>query len=188
MKLIKLFSILSIFTLVLTSCSDDDTPTPVHEEEVITTMTVVLTETGTTNTVTLQSRDLDGDGPTPPDITGGTLKANTNYTAAITLLNETESPAGNITEEVEEEAEAHQFFYSKTGTLNSTFAYAGTNDSNGNPVGIEFTVATGDSGTGNFVITLRHEPNKTAAGVMDGDITNAGGATDFVGTFPITIQ
>ena len=187
MKLIKFLSIASIFALTFTSCSDEDTPTPVHEEEVITTMTVVLTETGTSNTVTLQSKDLDGDGPNAPTITGGTLKANTNYTAAITLLNETESPAGNITEEVEEEAEAHQFFYSAT-TVTSTFAYAGTNDANGNPVGIEFTVATGDAGTGNYVITLRHEPNKTAAGVMDGDITNAGGSTDFIGTFPITIQ
>ncbi|KAB1159280.1 type 1 periplasmic binding fold superfamily protein [Tenacibaculum aiptasiae] len=185
MKLIKLFSILTIFSLVFASCSDS-TPTVVNEEEVITTMKVVLTDSSN-NTVTLESKDLDGDGPNPPVITGGTLKASTTYNAVITLLNETENPAGNVTDEVAKEADEHQFFYSATGVA-GTFAYAGTNDSNGNPVGIQFTVTTGAAGTGTYTVTLRHEPNKSAAGVKDGDITNAGGSTDIEVSFPITVQ
>ncbi|WP_435262814.1 type 1 periplasmic binding fold superfamily protein [Tenacibaculum sp. nBUS_03] len=187
MKHIKLLAVLFISAFTITSCSDDEIK-PVNEEEVITTMTIVLTPSSGGNAVTIQSRDLDGDGPNAPEITGGTLAANTTYNADITLLNETESPAENITEEIEEEADEHQFFYSTTGGVNSTFTYAGTNDSSGNPVGLKFTVATGAAGTGNYTVILRHEPNKTAAGVKDGDITNAGGETDIEVVFPITVQ
>ncbi|SEE46158.1 type 1 periplasmic binding fold superfamily protein [Tenacibaculum sp. MAR_2010_89] len=188
MKHIKLLAVLFISAFTITSCSDDEVPTPVNEEEVITTMTIVLTPSAGGNAVTIQSKDLDGDGPNAPVITGGTLAANTTYNADITLLNETESPAEDITKEVAEEADEHQFFYSTSGGVNSTFTYAGTNDANGNPVGIKFTVATGAAGTGNYTVILRHEPNKTATGVKGGDITNAGGETDIEVVFPITIQ
>ena len=33
-------------------------------------------------------------------------------------------------------------------------------------------------GHGQFTVTLRHEPDKSAQGVSAGDITNAGGETD----------
>ena len=54
--------------------------------------------------VTLQTQDLDGDGPNAPDITvSGNLKSGVLYNGAIVLLNETESPAENVTMEIEEE-------------------------------------------------------------------------------------
>lgn len=186
MKHIKLLAVLFISSFAFTSCSDDDHPEHVHEEEVITTVTIELTPTAGGDTVTLKSQDLDGDGPNAPVITGGTLAAGTTYNAVIKLENETESPAENITDEVASEADEHQFFYSANG-ITSTFAYAGANDANGNPVGINFTVETGASGTGSYTVTLRHEPNKSAAGVKDGDITNAGGETDVEVVFPITL-
>ncbi|AZJ35993.1 type 1 periplasmic binding fold superfamily protein [Tenacibaculum singaporense] len=186
MKHIKLLAVLFISAITITSCSDDD-PVVINEDEVITTMTIELTPNGGGDKVTLQSKDADGDGPTAPVVTGGTLAANTTYNAVITLLNELESPAENITEEVAEEADEHQFFYSQTG-LTSTFTYAGANDSNGNPVGINFTIATGSAGTGTYIVTLRHEPNKGASGVKEGDITNAGGETDIQVSFPITVE
>ncbi|REH47394.1 hypothetical protein C7448_10615 [Tenacibaculum gallaicum] len=187
MKNIKLLAILFTSALAITSCSSDDDPVPVNEEEVITTVTIKLTPQEGGDTVTLQSRDLDGDGPNDPIVTGGTLSANTTYNGEITLLNELEDPAENITEEVAEEADEHQFFYSQTG-VTSTFSYAGDNDTNGNPVGINFTVATGEAGSGNYVFILRHEPNKSAANVKDGDITNAGGETDVQVSLPVEIQ
>ncbi len=186
MKHIKLLAVLFISAFTITSCSDDD-PEVINEPEVITTMKVELTPNGGGDKVTLLSKDADGTGSAAPVVTGGTLVANKTYSAVITLLNELESPAENITEEVAEEADEHQFFY-KANSITSTFTYAGTNDSNGNPVGINFTVATGAAGTGTYVITLKHEPNKSAAGVKDGDITNSGGETDIQVRFPITIQ
>ncbi|WGH76188.1 type 1 periplasmic binding fold superfamily protein [Tenacibaculum tangerinum] len=186
MKHIKTLSVLFILSLtILAACSNDDDPVPVNEEEVITTVTIELTNG--TEKVILQSRDLDGDGPNAPEIQGGTLKANTTYSGVITLLNETETPAENITDEVAAEADEHQFFYSAAG-IASTFTYTGTNDSNGNPVGINFTVSTEGAGTGVYTVTLRHEPNKSATGVKEGNITNAGGETDVEISFPITVE
>jgi len=166
---------------IFLSCSDDDTPEVVNEEEVITTMNVTLTAAG--STVTLQSQDLDGDGPNAPTITvSGDLDANTAYAGSIELLNETESPAEDITEEVEEEADEHQFIFVSTGSI-SDIVYDDT-DSNGNPVGIEFTLNTGDAGAGTLQITLRHEPTKP----NDGTLADAGGETDIAQTFSITVQ
>ena len=186
MKHIKLLAVLFISALTITSCSDN-TPEVINEDEVITTMKIELTPSTGGDKITLQSKDADGEGTAAPVVTGGTLAANTTYNAVITLLNELESPAENITTEVAEEADEHQFFYSANG-ITSTFTYGGTNDSNGNPVGINFTVATGAAGSGNYVVTLRHEPNKSASGVKDGNIANAGGETDIQVSFPITVQ
>ncbi len=185
MKTFKILAVLFITSILATSCSDDN-PDIINPEEVITTMKVVLTPKSG-DVVTLESRDLDGDGPNAPVITEGTLAPNTSYSAVITLLNETESPAEDITLEVAEEADEHQFFYSATG-LNTTFSYAGENDSDGNPVGINFTLLSGDSASGNITFILRHEPNKSAEGVNSGDITNAGGETDIEVTIPVTVK
>ena len=105
MKTIKLLSILFISSLVFISCSDDDDPIPVNEEEVITTMTATLTPTGGGTAIVLKTQDLDGDGPNAPVITvSNSLAINTVYTGVMEVLNETETPAEDITEEVLEEA------------------------------------------------------------------------------------
>ncbi len=102
------------------------------------------------------------------------------------ILNETEDPAENITLEILEEDEAHQFFYSFTNSL-ATTTYK-DQDANGNPVGVVFDLVTGTAATGNFNITLKHEPNKEAANVSSGDITNASGETDVQVTFNLTVN
>lgn len=92
----------------LSSCSVDDKP--VNEDEVITT--VITTLTGGGQVVTLTSRDLDGDGPNAPVITvSGNLSANTSYMGSVTFLNETETPAENITTEIVDEGVDHQLFF-----------------------------------------------------------------------------
>ena len=106
MKNLKSLSILLFASLLFVACSnDDENPEPVNEEEVITTMTVTLLPNGGGTPVTLQTRDLDGDGPNAPTVTvSGNLTAGATYNGSIVLLNETEDPAENITEEVQEEA------------------------------------------------------------------------------------
>jgi hypothetical protein len=49
-------------------------------------------------------------------------------------------------------------------------------------------VSTGSPGAGTLRIILRHELNKSAAGVADGNPANAGGDTDLDITFAVTIQ
>lgn len=188
MKAIKFLSMLAIAALTFNSCSnDDDAPDPVNEEEVITTVIVTLApQSG--NTVTLTSRDLDGDGPNAPVVTvSGTLNTSTFYTGSVQFLNELENPAEDITEEVAEEDDEHQVFYSVTGGV-GTITYTDS-DANGNPVGLSFTLATGANPVnGVLSVTLRHEPNKDAAGVSDGDITNAGGETDVEVSFNVAVN
>lgn len=181
---IKFLAIAVMGLATLSSCSDDDDPEPVNEEEVITTVTVTLVNGS--DTVTLKSYDADGEGSGAPVITvSGNLKAGTTYNGTIKLLNETESPAENITEEVEEEGKEHQFFFSSTN--GTTFAYT-DKDGDGNPIGITFTLTTAGAGNDTITVILRHEPNKTATGVSGGDITNAGGSTDVEAAFGVTIE
>lgn len=174
---------LAITAVAISSCSNDDKP--VNEEEVITTVTTTLTGGG--QVITLTSRDLDGDGPNAPVITvSGNLTANTSYMGSTTFLNETETPAENITTEILDEGVEHQIFYQAPSAL-GTFTYNDT-DANGKPIGLQFTLLTGNAGTGNVTVTLRHEPNKSAAGVAAGNITNAGGSTDAAVTYPVVVQ
>lgn len=187
MKTFKPFLLIAL--LILSSCSSDDDGPPelVNEEEVITTLVLTLTAQGSGDVIELSSRDLDADGPNPPIVTVENLVANTTYTGVVQVLNETETPAEDITEEVAEEDEDHQFFFQVIGNASVTTTYSDT-DGNGNPVGINITLTTGAVSTGDLVVTLRHLLNKSATGVSEGDITNAGGDTDVMITLPINIQ
>jgi len=183
MKNLKLLTTLFFATIIIISCNDDDDIVPVNEEEVITTMTVTLAPAGGGTNVVLQTRDLDGDGSNPPVITvSGNLTSGITYNGAIVLLNETEDPAENITEEVEEEDDEHQFFYTIGGALDATTAYENL-DRDGNPLGTEFSLDAGNASTGTLTFTLRHEPMKPNSGLAD-----AGGETDISATFNVTIE
>ena len=187
---------LLILALIFTGCSDDDdtTPEPVNEEELITTMTVTLSPVGGGSDIILKTVDMDGDGGNEPvisvnGVTGNevSLTVGTSYEGSIELLNESEDPAEDITEEVQEEAEEHQFFYITSSSLDVTTSYE-DEDGDGNPIGVDFTLEANAASSGDLTFTLRHEPNKSAAGVSNGDITNAGGETDITETFSVTIE
>lgn len=195
----KFLSMLTLGSLLFASCSnDDDNPAPVNEGELITKMTVSLVGGG--KTINMIVADEDGaEGPTPPKVTvSGDLSTNTIYNGTIELLNESVNPVETINEEIEAEADEHQFFYTANSSLNITTTYTdkesdykkedGTAFTSTNPVGLKFTVTTTDAGTGTFTITLRHELNKSASGVANGDITNAGGNTDITQTFEIAVK
>ena len=197
MKTIKFLSMAILAGSILASCSnDDESPEEINEEETITTMTVTLTPDSGGTAIELQSRDLDGDGPNAPEITvSGNLAENTTYNGSVVLLNETETPAEEVNEEIEGEAAEHQFFYVVAGGLNATTEYAdeesdyvsdetGTNFTTNNPVGITFTLTTTDASSGTLTVTLRHEPKKP----NDGTLADAGGETDITQTFNLTIE
>ncbi|HMP31903.1 MAG TPA: type 1 periplasmic binding fold superfamily protein, partial [Saprospiraceae bacterium] len=134
--------------------------------------------------VTLSIRDLDGDGGNAPIINVSPLRANTVYNGELSLLNEAESPAVDITKEVKDESKEHQFFF-ESSLVKVSYT---DQDSDGNPLGLTTQLTTTNAGTGKLKITLRHEPNKKANGVKDGLIANAGGETDIEVEFNITVQ
>tara|TARA_B110001454_G_C12602982_1_gene385316 strand:- start:33 stop:593 length:561 start_codon:yes stop_codon:yes gene_type:complete len=186
MNTLKFLTSLVFVSIFFVSCSnDDDSPEIVNEEEVITTMTVTLTPDDGGTSVILQTLDLDGDGGNDPVVTvTGNLSTATTYNGSIVLLNQTEDPAEDITEEVEEEDLDHQFFYTVGSGLNVTVDNANL-DSEGNILGTTFDLTTGAASTGALTFTLRHEPTKQE-GSNDADA--AGGETDIEATFSLEVE
>ena len=180
----SLLASLALGALIFSSCEKDHAH--VHNEhEVMTTLTYTLTAEGA-DTVALKFIDLDGEGGNDPTITGGTLKANTTYAGSIVILNETETPAEDVTIEILEEDEDHQFFFTTT-VEGLTVSYS-DEDENGNPIGQSNTVTTVGEGSGTIMITLLHEPNKSGTGVAGGDMTEAGGERDIEVIFPVNVE
>jgi len=182
MKLLK-YALLAIPFLYFSCSDDDDAPEPINEEEVITTMTVTLVNHQNGNdVVTMQTQDLDGDGPNEPVVTvSGPLSAGTSYSGSIQWLNEMEDPAEDITEEILEEDDEHQVFFSASGVV-MEFVYMDF-DGDGNPLGTQFVLAPISQGDGSLTITLVHEPNKPNDG-----LSTAGGSIDIQTTFPVTVE
>ena len=181
-----------IATAMITACKKDKddvvTPTtpPVNEEELITTLRLHFHSTGGSEHKHFLFRDLDGVGGNAPVIMADTLSADSTYLVEIEALNESVSPSDTITTEIEEEGDVHQFFYQVSGA-NANVTYADT-DADGNPIGLESMWMIGAASNGTVLVTLRHEPDKTAAGVTSGDITNAGGETDIEVSFPLVVE
>jgi len=184
MKTIKLLALFFVSSLLILSCSDDDNPSgDENEEELITTVIYTLTNTANnSDIVTLTFTDLDGEGGASGtyDISGP-LTASATYSGDIQFLNATENPAEDITEEVEEEGEEHEVFYTNTAGLTITKT---DTDGNGNPLGLMTTVNTGTASNGTLTVILRHEPTKP----NDGTATGAGGSTDAQVNYSISVQ
>ncbi|KYP16482.1 hypothetical protein, partial [Flavihumibacter sp. CACIAM 22H1] len=136
---------------------------PGNEEELITTVVLSFQEIGTTDAFNVVFRDTDGEGGNPPtSFDEIVLKPNADYTCSISLLNESVSPVENITDEIEEEADDHEFFLLPAG---ANISITRTDvDSKNLPVGLNSTWETGAASTGTVRVVLKHKPGSKAAG------------------------
>ncbi len=200
-KNLQLLAILfSVITIIGCSNNDDDAPEEENEVEVFTDVTLIFTNTADiSDVVRASAQDPDGTGIQELQILNAiTLAADTEYTLTYEILNAL-NPADveNIGDEILEEDNEHQFFYSftegaftnPTGNGNIDTAADPINyndqDENGNPVGLSTTWITASSTSSgkSFTVRLQHQPDvKTAtSGSNDGD-------TDFALTFDLNIQ
>lgn len=171
--------------LTFSSCKKDDdlvpVPPPVENEgEVITTLKITFTDAASVQpVVTATFKDPDGEGGDAPTMHDTIrLVANTTYNAVIEVLNESETPAEDITEEIEEEDHEHLFCFTAT-TANVTLTRT---DSDGTyEVGLTSDWATGAASAGTVQVELKHQPD-----VKDGTCTP--GETDIDVTFVTEIQ
>lgn len=149
----------SIFSV---SCEKDDKEDP-NEEELITTVNISLVEQGATTPQVFTFRDVDGpSGAAPTKFDSILINANKSYAATIQFLNESVTPAEDITAEVSAEAIDHQIYFEPTTvSLNATNL---NNDSKGLPLGITSTWAAGAVAKGKMKLTLKHKPGTKAAG------------------------
>lgn len=188
-----LFEVFSLISAVLffSGCGKDD-PEPVNENELITKVMARFVKVNQDGIPTGEDPlifswvDSDGDGPGTPVIETILLESNQYYELSLQLLDESKTPAEDITSEIQEEDEEHQFFFTLTGIIGD-IAYA-DEDRNGKPIGITSILTTEGAGEGSLNIVLKHQPDKNAPGVEGGNPSNAGGDTDLDITFPVTIQ
>ncbi|MCW5912445.1 MAG: hypothetical protein KIT62_15360 [Cyclobacteriaceae bacterium] len=175
----------------------DKDPEPENIPEMITRVVLTFTPAGAAPIVA-EANDPDGDGPQDIEIEPIVLNANTDYTLTIQLYNglyEPTDPEYNITEEVEEEGDEHQFFFgwsaglftSPTGTGNigaaGTVNYA-DEDAGGLPIGLTTTWTTGTATSDkSFRVILKHQPD-----IKSVTSTSADGESDLDVTFPISIN
>lgn len=168
------------FSMCLNSCADD--PKPVNQEELITTVVVELTPSVPgTPTVILRYFDEDGIGTIDPVVTvNHPLNSEVEYTGEVQFLNESISPAENITEEIVEEANDHLVCYTIEGA--GLEIESVDSDDNARPIGLSTLWSSLTPSTGTITLTLRHQPG-TKTGVCPGP-----GESDVEVSFPITIQ
>jgi hypothetical protein len=184
-KKINLVILLMLVMAVSIQCKKDDPivnpPIQGEEDELITTMNLEFIDSaGVLTNQTFSFKDPDGPGGNAPTVFDTiALSANNTYNVAITLLNESVSPAEDITVEVLNEADEHFFCFEPSVAGNCIVTRT---DSDGQyEIGLasKWNVLTISQGF--MLIKLKHQP-----GVKNG--TCSPGETDIEINFPVKIQ
>ncbi|MEI6950488.1 hypothetical protein V9K67_25115 [Paraflavisolibacter sp. H34] len=172
---------------LFTACKKDKDEPEENEEELITTLKLTFVPVGGGATATYQFRDPDGAGGVAPTQDGIVLAPSKTYNVTVQLLNESKTPAEDITTEVQEEPQAHRFYYQPSAGSNITVSGLNT-DAAGAPLGITSTWTTGAAATGSVAVTLRHyggnPPGKAAAD----PVNSPKSSTDIDVTFTTRVQ
>ena len=135
------------------------------EEELITTLKITFTEVGTSTVITVQFQDLDGPGGVDGTVETLTVKNGSTYNATVQVLNEDETPAEDITDEVKDEAEEHMLWYTTPGGFSTATVTRTDNESDYNAgqtgtdheVGVTFQlVVTNGAADGSLTVRTVH--------------------------------
>ena len=189
-----------LFSLLF-ACSDVEKPHDHdhdHEHEVMTTVVLTFTNTSDSTETSYTFVDLqDGSDPTVDTIE---LAQDASYDVAVTIFNELEDPAEEVTPEILDEDDEHQFFFN--GDVdgcsdNALYSHEYLDeDANGLPVGLSSSIVALAEGSGELLVSLRHMPTEDGvsvkvAGLEDemcaGNESALPGAWDFSVTFPLEV-
>jgi hypothetical protein len=185
-QLFKIVLGLLLTSTVITSCKKDKDEEP-NDSEVITTMQLTFVPNGGGTTLTYQFDDADGPGGAAPTVQDIVLAPSKTYAVTVKLLDKTKTPVADITEEVEEEADAHRFYYEPTATSNVTVSGL-NNDANAIPLGVTSTWTTGAVATGKTKVTLRHYPGTPPNKALGDLVSSSKSDTDIEVEFNTRIQ
>lgn len=178
--------------LALGACKKDDEKKPSNstDEEVITRIDLWAIKNGTTDTLKFVNRPEDNVPGLPKQEDQVTLAANSSYTFLLRVWNEAANPDVLLNQEIQDEGTRHQFFYRVTPSSLLTVPLANFDkDANGRIIGLRVTnVTTGNTGTGELKLKLKHDLNKAVTSVQQGDDSAGGGSTDAEVEWPLTIQ
>ena len=181
------FSLAALVLLSTAACNRDDTPEP-DEQELITTLRVIVRPQAGGAEQTFTYKVQNGFGSTSPgtvQIDTLRLSAGAVYNAQLEVLNESEAPAENITEEILAERDDHLFLLvSNPASGAGSIAVSGGNtDNQGRPLNQTVQLTAGAAGSGTLTVTLLHEPTDKAGSTPSA----AGGETDLEAIFPARI-
>ncbi len=199
-----------LLLLAMSACSDvEKADQDVHEHELITAIVLSFTNTAD-DSDSLQVRWEEGNDMGENIV----LQNGSDYTLELEILNEEETPPKDVTEEVADEADEHQVFFTGDAVDGPCVggnpeaivehAYADT-DEGGLPIGLKNTISTlavgstdGDYSRKNgLVVSLRHlvyqddQPTKVpglADQLASGGFSSIPGANDFSVIYPIEVQ
>jgi hypothetical protein len=180
-RLFRPFLLVLVVAVPLFSACEDkaDDPSPSNPRQ-YTTLTYTLTPSGGGTPIKAEYRDKDGSGSGNASIGTLDLAPNTTYNASLTLFDETQTIAENISATIFNNSENYLFFFEPTPANLLTITRT-DKDKNNREVGLTTRVVTTSTGTGSLTITLRRQ-----AGTKDG--TFAPGTTETVVTFPTTVR
>jgi hypothetical protein len=189
---------------LLAACSDvkEDDHDHHHDHNHGLTTALVLDFTssgGDTLTFTWEDPTADGSNVKIDDVE---LTAGETYDLNLTVLNQLEDPVEDVTVEIIEGAEEHQFFFTGSAVVGPASDSAGAVlqhayndvDANGLPIGLDNLVTALDAGEGELTVTLRHMPPEgdqavktadLASEVLSGGFSAIGGDNDIQVTFPV---
>lgn len=169
---------------LLWSCSESK-KTPVEpgpgDEDVVTRVVLAVSPDGGTTEQRFVWEDADGpSGNAPNQIDTVRLAPGITYTATLSLYNTTVSPVVDVTSEIAEYANEHQFFFAVNGGV---FTMTATDtDGRSLPVGLASRIANVVTGTGTLTVNLSHYDDPTTKdGVTPSD------ETDVSVTWPVII-
>ncbi len=169
--------LLALFLAIgASACKKNDDST---EQEVITTVIVHLIATDGSFNQKFEWSDLDGPGGDDPTVQNILLSTGKTYSCSLEVLDRSKTPEDDITAEIKAENTNHLLVYTPDG-VNINVVSTDTDD-NGKDFRLETKWVAGALSVGTITITLKHEPDKTAA---NPDIT---GETDFEVSFPVRI-
>ncbi len=186
----------ALSSALLFSC-ESEAPVIENDEEVITDVTLKFTELdGSGNAVgspfEFVASDPQGIELGSPSIETVTLMKGKTYQMEVVLYNSIADE--DITEEVQEESDEHQFFFLGTAFVGSPVLTYTYDDPNGELIGLKGQVVVAQSpGFNNATmrIVLRHDLDKDFPGATNPNFENfiqAGGETDLDITFPLVIN
>lgn len=180
----------------LASCESED-PIEENEGEVITDVTLTFQEIDASNNpvgspFSFTASDPEGiEVGATPTIETVTITRGKMYLMTIEVFNSIENE--DITEEIEEEADEHQFYFLGSAIDNNilSISYA---DEGGIALGLQNMVNVSSSPGANNAqmrVVLRHDLDKNFPGATNPNFANfvqAGGESDLDITFPVVIN
>lgn len=190
--------------IFLSGCKNDD-PEPENIPELVTKVTLKFTPAGGGAVVTVTATDPDGEGVQDIKVDGPiNLLKGTQYSLSLELINGLYNPGDdgyNITTEVEEEGDEHQFFFrfsegafsSPTGTGNikdNASSIVGSinyldKDVNNLPIGISTSWTTDNvvASAKSFRVVLKHQPE-----IKSSTSTSLDGESDLDISFVVNVN